>query len=53
MGLFRIGDVALSDRVLNPESFKELREFEIAMPSDLQYDLEEIRREMEGWGPIS
>lgn len=45
----RIGDVAWSDRVLNPESFTERKEFEMIVPESKEIDLDEIRRELEEW----
>jgi len=47
--LARIGDVAWSDRVLNPEVCQERREFDLIVPEAKDVDLDEIRREMDEW----
>lgn len=41
--MFRIGDVAFSERVLEPEAFRERTEFEKIMPTN---ELEMIRNEL-------
>jgi len=43
----RIGNVAWSDRVQNPEGFAERKAFEMVVPSEKEISLEEIRRDLE------
>lgn len=42
-GVFRVGNLAWSDRVLRPERFEADKAFERAAPTELELDLEKIR----------
>jgi hypothetical protein len=45
----RVGDVAFSDRVLEPEAFEAKVEFEQIVPTELEMLRDEARREMKEW----
>lgn len=45
---FQIGEVAWTDRILNPDAYDERKQFELMMPSEEELMLERMREEMGG-----